>query len=233
MSMPTLFWLMQTFADVPENNRWLSEREQSVLEKMRFPKRLADWRLGRWTAKRALGSIIENVFDADEFPRIEIIAANDGAPEAYINKKPLATTISISHSNGASLCVVNTLDSAVGCDLEFIEARSKNFVFDYFTGEERASIAVLPPTERILATNLIWSAKESAMKTLREGLRLDTCSVEVFFHYSNNITGWKPLLVYYQAANLVLYGWWHNSNRFVKTLISDSPKQLEPCRIKI
>ena len=48
--------LKQIQADVPEDNDWLSADERARLNQMRIPKCGADWRLGRWTAKRALAA---------------------------------------------------------------------------------------------------------------------------------------------------------------------------------
>ena len=58
-------------------------------------------------------------------------------------------------------------------------AKMRRFVEDFFTEPERESIL---PTEDALRDRhvaLIWSAKESALKVLRVGLRRDTRSVFV------------------------------------------------------
>ncbi len=51
---------------------------------------------------------------------------------------------------------------------------SDAFVADYFAPEEQTLIAHSSPADRELMLALLWSAKESALKALREGLRLDT-----------------------------------------------------------
>ena len=48
------YWLEQTEADVPAVNEWLSAEERARLADLRFHKRWTEWRLGRWTAKRAV-----------------------------------------------------------------------------------------------------------------------------------------------------------------------------------
>jgi 4'-phosphopantetheinyl transferase len=68
---------------------------------------------------------------------------------------------------------------AIGCDLEVIEPRSRRFVLDYFTDAEAAEVAAASRSDRDLLANLVWSAKESALKALRTGLRRDTRTVEV------------------------------------------------------
>ena len=67
----------------------------------------------------------------------------------------------------------------LGCDLEIVEPRSDAFIADYFTAEEQALIERTSAADRSLLLALLWSAKESALKALRAGLRLDTRSVIV------------------------------------------------------
>ena len=76
-------------------------------------------------------------------------------------------------------------------------------------GEERAEIA-----------NLIWSAKESALKVLRTGLRQDTRSVEVEVE-SRDEAGWQPLSVRAGAARFP--GWWIRYGEFVLTCVGGDP----------
>ena len=49
-----LSWLSQGMADAPVDDAWLSPRKAAWVARMRFPKRRSEFRLGRWTAKRAL-----------------------------------------------------------------------------------------------------------------------------------------------------------------------------------
>jgi 4'-phosphopantetheinyl transferase len=67
----------------------------------------------------------------------------------------------------------------LGCDLELIEPRELNFVHDFFTPGELAAVQALPPgPDRDTLITVIWSAKEAALKALREGLRLDTRQID-------------------------------------------------------
>ena len=86
----------------------------------------------------------------------------------------------------------------IGCDLEMVEPRSDAFVADYFTIEEQALVARASAEDRPRLLALLWSAKESALKALHEGLRLDTRSVIVNpFDGSFDLNGWSPLHVRY------------------------------------
>src|SRR5207248_6967090 len=88
-----VFWLEQCEADVPGDDTWLSPQELVSLDGLRFAKRRADWRLGRWTAKCAIGAYL----DLQALREIEIIAASDGAPEVRLSKRHAGVTISLSH----------------------------------------------------------------------------------------------------------------------------------------
>src|SRR5271166_1659982 len=103
MNFMNVHWLEQTEADVPADNDWLSAPEAVRLNAMRIAKRRADWRLGRWTAKRAL-SVILDLPAYPLFRKIEIRAAASGAPEAFFDNRPAALTISLSHRAGIAAC---------------------------------------------------------------------------------------------------------------------------------
>ena len=213
-----VYWLEQTAADVPAGDDWLTAGEAARLAGMRFPKRRADWRLGRWTAKRAVAAYLH-------VPGIEIRAAASGAPEAFLADQPAPATISLSHRAGRAICAVAPPGVALGCDLEIIEPRSAGFAADYFTLEEQALVAEASAADcpRLLA--LVWSAKESALKALREGLRLDTRSVVVsptdVLRFAGEAT-WHPLDVRHTGGQ-IFHGWWKNTGAVVRTLVAAPP----------
>jgi len=222
-----VYWLEQTQADVPAENDWLSARESVCLSGLRFAKRRADWRLGRWTAKCAVASFLNLSMDAQDLAQIEIRPASSGAPEIFIANEPAAVAVSISHSSGAAVCAVAMPGVELGCDQEVIEARSDAFVADYFTESEQVLVARVCAAERSRLVTLLWSAKESALKALREGLRLDTRSVTVSpINGGFNLNGWSPLQVRY-ADGRSFYGWWQQGHGMVRTLVAnpapDSP----------
>src|SRR5208283_2826825 len=95
-----VYWLEQTEADVPAENQWLSAGEMLCLAGLRFAKRRTDWRLGRWTAKRALAAHLNLPADLSALANIEIQAATSGAPEVYLLNQPASVTISLSHRAG-------------------------------------------------------------------------------------------------------------------------------------
>lgn len=219
--MKHVYWLEQTEAHVPAENDWLSAGESVCLSGLRFAKRRADWRLGRWTAKCAVASFLNLSAEAQSLAQIEIRPASSGAPEVFIANEPAAVTVSISHSSGDAICAVAMSGVELGCDQEVIEARSEGFIGDYFTADEQALVARVCEAERPRLVTLLWSAKESALKVLREGLRLDTRSVAVSpINGAFNLDGWGPLQVRY-ADGRSFHGWWRQGRGVVRTLVSD------------
>ena len=82
---------------------------------------------------------------------------------------------------------------------------------------------------------LLWSAKESTLKALHAGLRLDTRSVVVSpFPASYDFNGWSRLLVRYSgercAESRVFHGWWQLADNIVRTVVAapppDSPRRV-------
>lgn len=134
-------WLQQAAADLPPENDWLSGSENARLKGMRFAKRRADWRLGRWTAKRALAVWLQVPAQPLVLAKIEIHPAPSGAPEGFFANEPAAVSISLSHRAGKAMCAIAPPGVDLGCDLELIEPHSDAFVADYFTADEQAWVA--------------------------------------------------------------------------------------------
>jgi len=233
-------WLEQTEADLPAHDDWLSPKECVLLSQKRFPKRRADWRLGRWTAKRAAATFLNLPGDPHALQEIEVRAAPSGAPELFLAERPAALTISISHRAGIAACTIAREGVALGCDLELIEPRDDGFVADYFTADEQALIArTLKPDWPRLVT-LIWSAKESALKALREGLRIDTRSLAVILpdheHAAaalgphSGLDPWQPFQVRCVGGE-VFQGWWQSAGKIVRTLVG-TPAPCPPIFLK-
>ena len=77
-----VYWLEQSEQDVAVEDDWLLLTEAARLRNMKFAKRRADWRLGRWTAKRALACCLGLAPDPQTLAEIEIHATPSGAPKS-------------------------------------------------------------------------------------------------------------------------------------------------------
>src|SRR5271165_7635467 len=100
-----VYWLQQCASDVPSDNDWLSASENERLSGIRFPKRRADWRLGRWTAKNAVAACLNwpSHPTATMLARVAIVPAESGAPQVFLAGEPAAISISISHRDGIAV----------------------------------------------------------------------------------------------------------------------------------
>jgi 4'-phosphopantetheinyl transferase len=223
-----LYWLCQNVADVPEGDDWLSDSERATLAGLRFAKRRRDWRLGRWTAKQAIRFCLLD--KKLVLSSLEIRVADTGAPEAYRDNAPAKVSVSISHSGNQGFCAVGPSGFAIGCDLEQIENREESIATDYFTSEEISLCRRALPLELDPIVNLIWSAKESSLKILQEGLRRDTRSIRIDPEFKRGGGDWRAWTGYCLQTSIVFYGWWRSCGGFIYTLGSNqptsSPKQI-------
>lgn len=222
-----VYWFCGEQSDVPSDTGWLHPAERAVLASLRFEKRRREWLAGRWVAKRALAGRIgaspspEKLLEQRPMSSdIEIRAAPDGAPEVYIRGRRASLSISISHRDDLALCAFSLEKVQLGCDLERIEERSRAFIADYLTERERAAVEAAPVDRRPLVANLIWSAKESALKALRTGLRRDTRSVAVILAETPG-EEWSPLQVRDRESSATLFGWMRKRDERVLTIVSD------------
>jgi len=218
-----VYWLEQTEADVPEENDWLSRNEVIFLERLRIARRRVQWRLGRWTAKRAVAACLDSAARPPELAKIAIWPSPSGAPQVYREGEPGALTISISHREQRAICAVARPGAELGCDLERIEPHSDAFIADYFTSEERALVARHSAAEQPRILALLWSGKESALKALGAGLRLDTRSVVVdLVDAPASVNEWNPFQVSC-VGDKVFQGWWQQADGMVRTVVAAPP----------
>ncbi len=159
---------------------------------------------------------------------------NSGAPEVLLANQPAAVSLSLSHRSEVAACAVAPSGTRLGFDLEVIEPRSQAFLEDYFTADEQQLMASATSGDRDKVVNLFWSAKESALKALDVGLRLDTrgvvvksmagllCAAEAESHAPAQTESrpslWKPFRVSF--GDYIFQGWWQQSGAFLRTMVS-------------
>jgi 4'-phosphopantetheinyl transferase len=250
-------WLARGEHEVPDDDSWLAAPEAARLARYRYTKRRTEYRLRRWTGKQAVAAVAG--FDAGTDPsslaRIEVLNRPTGAPYVLVDGEPLGVDVSLTDRAGWAVCLVGEPGGAadvpaasVGVDLELVEPRSHGFVSDFLTEAEQAVVRSAPPgTERFALANLMWSAKESALKVLRTGLRADTRTVDVRLGdlgSSRRDDGWAPLEVevrphpdgtgravdawiaeWTRDHRRVLPGWWRRDGVFVLTVVYAEPAQ--------
>jgi len=217
--------------DVPSSGEWLAPAESARLAGLRFPKRRSELRLSRWTAKLALDAALGLDDDAGALAGIEIRPAEMGAPIAFVREQPAPVAVSLTGRADWAVCVVAPSGLAVGCDLELVEPRTDRFARDWLTPAEQdlVSGAASGDEEQVLA-NLVWSAKESALKALRTGLRRSTRSVEVEVVDRAGHRRWARFGVRAEEG-LSFHGWWRRYGDFLLTCAAgaacDPPVSIE------
>lgn len=204
---------------VPSGSQWLGPREQTVEAGLSVARRRREWRAGRWAAKRVSADALGR--GLDEAARLQVIAAEDGAPELWIDGDRCPRHVSISHRAGWAGAAFSAGDRPIGFDLEVIEERSVRFVNDFFTASEVHRYEALPSTHRDLYAVTVWSAKESLLKCLRTGLRRDTRTVEI-----DLLLGTHPEAEVWQALGGMdlstgqrFRGWWRRRDPLLLTLL--------------
>lgn len=209
--------LIGTQTDVPPGDEWLTRSERLVLATIGAGPRRQAWRLGRWLAKSAVGGWLSCAPE-----EIEVSAAPDGAPEARLKSQRLPIVVSLSHRGDHAIAAVTESPQRVGCDLELIEPRSQAFVREWLAPAEQQLVSSWPTRERPLVTNLIWTAKEAAVKLRRHGLRGDVRALVV--SVSNGIEsgdGWRRLSVDWGVGNAPTAGWWRVQASWVMTIAAE------------
>jgi len=214
-------------ADVPAELDWLGPWEREHLATLHRAKRRNDWLLGRWTAKQAI--LLAPEFDRaiPDLSSLEVRAIRDGAPRAFFAGEPLPLAISLSHRAGAGFCVLST-SGFLGCDVEWVEERSAAFVEDYFTGDEKERILEQGPAKRALLANAFWSAKESVLKAMGVGLRMDTLSLSVRMSREPRAEDWQPFSVWHSRDEREFQGWWRRRENWILTVVAELNRHCPP-----
>jgi 4'-phosphopantetheinyl transferase len=224
--MTAIRYLLHQRVTPHAGSAWLTTRERAIDAHFRLPKPREDWRLGRWTGKHALAIAAGIGTDLTALRRIQILPRPTGAPQAMLDGVPAPHALSLSHSADTALCAVAPRGIAVGCDVEGIDERSEAFVDTFFTPDEMRLWSEAAADERDLLATLIWSAKESALKVLEVGLRMDTRDVEVSLEApslgsGSGQPGWRRLRVDWANGASAWGGWWREAAGMVLTFASE------------
>jgi 4'-phosphopantetheinyl transferase len=228
---------------------FLSASERRTYAGLRLPKRRHEWLLGRWTAKQLLQQSMES-YRGLPMPAISVNADPDGAPYLSVDGEGrLPASLSISHRSGRAFCALSPgVSPSIGADIERIEPRAAAFVNDFFTRAEADRVWACPQEMRDTLVTVIWSAKEAVLKALREGLRMDTRSVEigqvpgieipalaateeshpntVMKHVGGGASDlrWQPIAVSCSAPGVLRYAaWWRPDGDSVLTMAAAWP----------
>jgi 4'-phosphopantetheinyl transferase len=221
-------WIARGEGQVPAGQQWLTGAEATRAAGMRFTKRRNEYLVRRYAGKCAVAAAVGLPSEPADLGRIGVLNRMTGAPYVEVDGRALGLDISLTDRAGWAVCLVGPDLGAVGVDLEIVEPRSDGFVSDFLTPAEQAVVAAAPgPDGHDAAANLIWSAKESALKVLRTGLRADTRTVEVVLEDPAGIStgggradGWQRLTV--SSGDRRFPGWWRRDGVFLLTMVAAS-----------
>jgi 4'-phosphopantetheinyl transferase len=211
-------WLALGEEALPPEEQWLAPGEAASLAGLRYTKRRTEFLLRRLVTKHAVASVTGRPTDPATLAGIEVRNAPSGAPYVCADGALIEVGVSISDRAGWAVCVTSPPELlAVGCDLELVEPRSPGFVCDFLTTREQRLVgSCVAGDERDVVINLIWSAKESALKVLGTGLRRDTRTLEVT-PVAPGGDGWGALTVR-AVEGTAFPGWWRREGRFLLTV---------------
>ena len=216
---PHARWMTRTEHELPPHLAWLTDREARRLQELRFTKRRTEYLLRRWVGKHAVAAAAGLPTEDSALARIEVWNHATGAPYVLLDGDPVGLEVSLSDRAGWAVCLVSNGSGSLGCDLEIVEPRTAGFVEDFLTRAEQEYVGGHhDPAE---AANLLWSAKESALKVLGTGLRRDTRSVEVTVG-APEPGGWGVLVVR-AVEGATFHGWWRRDGVFLLTLAAARP----------
>jgi phosphopantetheine--protein transferase-like protein len=216
-------------------DKYFSLDEQAEYSRFRVIKRQSEWISSRIISKNMVKQILKR--EEINFHDIRIQKEETGQPYIYITGQGrLEGKFSLSHSNGYVFCGYSPAEEfKFGMDLEKIEARSLEFVQDYFTSQEIELYQVLEGKDKDEFTTMMWSAKESVLKTLGLGLSIDTRKVEIISsEVSSKLTGWNSCSVKLEnMKNLNLIFYWQKIDGFIRTICVPEDERVRLIEINI
>ncbi len=164
------------------NQTDLSQKEYDEFRSHRTPKRAQEWLAGRLAVKKAVGRLMEKSgVPSAALASIYVHQDDLGKPkvETSDTRSKNQLEISLSHSNGfvAAAASYHASFKGIGIDVEKVRPRSKAWVEDYFTDEEKR--AAESSRDKWAYLTAIWSLKEASLKALGIGLRMDLQDVNV------------------------------------------------------
>lgn len=162
--------------------RILTQEEYNYYKSLKTPKRAEEWLAGRLAVKKVVARLLEKSSEnAATLSNVVIHQDELGKPTVEIRETPDARKyeISLSHSNGfvAAAATDSSVFRGIGIDIERVKPRSKAWVEDYFTEEEKR--AAEDSQDKWAYLTALWSLKEASLKALGIGLRIDLQDVNI------------------------------------------------------
>ena len=206
---------------------FLSAAEEAVYAKFRFAERRRKWLIGRRAAKELVARTLASETGRAPPPPRDITVANEpsGAPFAEVRGYGRITRdLSLSHRSTFGLAALAAEPGvALGADLELIVPRDPGLVRDFFSADEAGRVANHTGRAAELEVARIWSAKESVLKAMKLGLRLDTRSVVIGDEHEvpqwvPPLPDWRACTAHVQKPALRFRVYWRDQGPYVITV---------------
>jgi phosphopantetheine--protein transferase-like protein len=176
-----------------EFSDYLSEWEFDYLNRLKVPKRKADFISGRLAGKEAVLNYYREhgLEDIPEPGEINIRRTETGEPEILLGGIRSGLMVSITHSGNIALSLVCGRDEfrGVGIDAEKIEERDGSFIRIAFSDNEIKQLETGEngsfDKEKI---TLFWTLKEAVLKSIGSGLNLNLKDISIRSISSSNYT---------------------------------------------
>jgi phosphopantetheine--protein transferase-like protein len=174
-----------------EFSDYLSDWELEYLNRLKIPKRKADFISGRLAGKEAVFNYSRDhgLEEATEPKEITIRRTETGEPEVLLEGKRSGLMISITHSGNIALSLVCGRDEfrGVGIDAEKIEERDGSFLRIAFSESEIEQLKTggNGNFNKEKAT-VFWTLKEAVLKSIGSGLNLNLKDISIRSINSSN-----------------------------------------------
>ena len=157
----------------------LSTQEREIFSGLKTQKRKHEWFAGRLVSKTMLSNYFERQGENVEVQNISLIPDTLGRPRVAVNGQIRGdVSVSISHSAGWVVVVVDGELESVGIDIEEVSERHPSWSRQFFTeGERREAEAWAGGAAEYLTS--AWAVKEAYMKAIGTGARFDFRELEV------------------------------------------------------
>ena len=157
----------------------LSAKEREIFSGLKTEKRKQEWFAGRLVSKTMLSKYLARQGENVELKDISLIPDTLGRPRVAVNGQIRGdVSVSISHSAGWVVVVVDGELESVGIDIEEVSERHPSWSRQFFTeGERREAEAWAGGAAEYLTS--AWAVKEAYMKAIGTGARFDFRELEV------------------------------------------------------
>ncbi len=192
----------ENYNNYREIEKYLHVDEEEYFNKLKFKKRINSYLLGRYSAKKAISALLNNINLND------ICILNGIFNEPIVKVNSFSPMVSITHAKNIGASVGYFHECPMGIDVEQIDSSFNEFLKEHTTNSE---MALIKNTSINLTDGLfiIWAAKESISKTIKTGFLspIDIFEIdEIIFKNIYFICNYKNFPMF-SSINFIIYSY--------------------------